>query len=128
MIGLEFITSTLGERCGKIIAPVYLGSHRVTLRQQHHIPQPTTIFEPVHYSICDTSSSRGFTSFSSANMAVNIHPQTFLEFARGLAQAVSGSVKFKTSQDSDEASVFSQLMQQPAANPNDQQIMLGALS
>lgn len=28
---------------------------------------------------------------------VNIHPQTFLEFGRGLAEAASGSVKLKTS-------------------------------
>ena len=58
---------------------------------------------------------------------INIHPQTFFEFARGLTQAVNGSVKFKTSQDLDKAFVFLQLVQQLAANPNDQQILLGAL-
>ena len=59
---------------------------------------------------------------------VNIHPGTFLEFTHGFAQAVSGNIEFRTSQNTDKASVFSELMQQSAAAHDDQQILLGALS
>ena len=59
---------------------------------------------------------------------VNIRPEIFLAFTRGLAQAASGNIEFKTSQDTDKASVFSELMQQPATDPDEQQILLEALS
>ena len=58
---------------------------------------------------------------------VNIHPRTFLEFMHGLAQGVSGNVEFRTSQNTDKASVFSELMQQSTTNHGAQQILLGAL-
>ena len=59
---------------------------------------------------------------------VDIHPQTFLEFGRGLAEAVSGSVELQTNPDSDRALVFLQLVRQQSENSPDRPILLGALS
>lgn len=46
----------------------------------------------------------------------------------GLAQAVSGNVKFKISKNIDKSSVFSKLVHQQTADENSQRVLLGALS
>lgn len=58
---------------------------------------------------------------------VNIHRQTFLDFAQELSEAAQGQVQFSRPMD-DKCDLFSRLVQEYSLNPDYNKVLLGALS